>query len=310
MCILITGGAGFIGSYIIKKLIEDDYENIIVYDQCPRIEKIKNLINKVNVIRGDITDFHTIFDIIKKFEVSSIIHLASLLIIESQERPLQAIKINCEGFINLLEAARILDIESIVWASSRDVYGPSSFYSKQPVNEEDPPKPVNVYGICKLFDEMIAEQYYKTYGIKAIGLRLEVTYGPGRFRGHSYYVVDLFEKPAKNLPITIECGDLRVNWLYVKDAAKAFVLAFKKASELRNLVYNIGGEEKTIKEVVEYIKTLMPNAKIYVKSGYGPFTQYPSIDISRAIKELGYTVEYPVEKGIRDYISYLLSHNY
>ncbi len=157
---------------------------------------------------------------------------------------------------------------------------------------------------------MMAEQYYKTYGIKAIGLRLEVTYGPRRFRGFSYYVVDLFEKPVKGLPVTLECGDLRVNWLYVKDAAKAFILALNKAERLRHLTYNIGGEERTVGEVAEYVKTLIPNAKIQVKSGYGGFIQYPSMDITRAKRELGYNIEYDMKRGVREYIEYLRSHSY
>jgi UDP-glucose 4-epimerase len=308
MNILVTGGTGFLGSHIVRELVKRG-ENVIVYDITTNIDRIKDVAEKVNLVKGDITDYATLLNTIKKFEVSYVIHLASLLY-ESQQLPLLALRINCEGFINVLEAARIMDLDRIVWASSEAVYGPSSYYEKQPVDENAPVNPQTVYGSCKAFNEFMAKQYHDTYGIDVIGLRLTTIYGPGRYyRGFYYFAVDLIEKTAKGEPVKLDCGDLRVNWLYVKDAAKAFVHACysKKA---KHIIYNIGGEEKTVKEVAEIVKTIIPHAIIEVKDGYGSFTPRPSIDMSLSFNELDYQPSYTVRKGVQEYIDYILGYHY
>ncbi|MEM2110941.1 MAG: NAD(P)-dependent oxidoreductase [Candidatus Bathyarchaeia archaeon] len=304
MNVLITGGTGFIGSHITRELANSG-ETVIAYDLYPNTERIRDVTKNVKIVLGDVSDYATLMTTIKKEKVSHIIHLAYVTDISgSQQRPLYAVNSNCTGYLNIIEAARVMDVERVVCASSRDVYGPSDYYPRQPVTEDDPVKPTNVYGSCKAFNEFLAEQYHKIYGIDIVNLRPTIVYGPGRhFRGVAYYTVDLFLNPVKGEPVYLNCGDLRINIVYVKDVARAFVLALK-AQKIRHLVYNVGGEETLVRDIASCVKKLIPSASIQIEDGCGPFVQFPRIDSSRAREDFGYDLLYPLERGVKEYIEY------
>lgn len=296
---LISGGTGFIGSYLAKELI-DQGEDVILFDYLPNLDNIRDIIEKVALVRGNVLDTNELIETVKKYEVTHIVHLAYLLIPECQKHPLRATKINCEGTNNIFEVSRLFDIERVVWTSSCTVYGSEDDYGGKYVNEDDPIKPLTVYGACKAFNEYMGKFYYELYGLDMVGLRFTVVYGPGRRSGATAFASKLIENPARGEPVVVDYGDQEIDWQYVKDAVKAIVLALK-AERLRHRVFNTGGYLRKVREVAEYIKTLLPKSEIKVKPG--KLGWHMRFDVTRIKKELGYTPSYTVERGIREHIN-------
>lgn len=301
--ILVTGGTGFIGSHVTKKLVEQG-EEVIVFDAMPNLSRLGKVKDKVKVAKGDILDIEDLFNIIKSYDVEYIIHLAYFTdILGQEERPLKPIKINCIGFNNVLEVARILGVKRVIWASSVAVYGSSGYYSDQPVNEDAPTKPTTVYGACKVLNEYMGKHYYERFGLDNIGLRPTVVYGSGRwYRGLATFAYDLFAKPALGKPAKIPFGNQKVNWMYVKDVAKVFVLACY-AKKTKHKIFNLSGQVATVSEAAQCVRKLIPDAVIEVESGESEKQKRPVfIDITRAWKELGYKPSYTLEEGFKEYI--------
>jgi len=297
--VLVVGGTGFIGSYLCKELIKRNAQ-VIVYDLMPNIQAIEEVKDKVEVVRGDVGDLTNILEVVKRRNIDYIVHLAYLLIPESKKYPAMALKVNCEGTLNIFEAARILDVRRVIWASSIAVYGPPEYYGNRPVSEDDPPNPNTLYGACKLFNEHLARHYHKEYGLDIIGLRFTVVYGPGRIRGATAFVKDLIEKPALGLPVKVQYADQEVDWQYIKDAVNAIILAIN-AKKIKHIIFNTRGYLMSVRDVAEYIRSLIPEAKIELQPGRLGFTM--NIDASRAEEELGYKPTYTVERGIKEYIN-------
>lgn len=302
MVFLVIGGTGFIGSNVVKGLVERS-EEVIIFDAMPNINRLGNARHKVKVIRGDILDIEDVFYVTKTYNVDCIIHLAySTDILGQEERPLKPIKTNCIGFNNVLEVARIMDIKRVVWASSVAVYGPPEYYSNQVVNEDAPTNPNTVYGACKVLDEYMGKHYYEKFGVDNIGLRPTVVYGPGRwFRGLSAFTYDLFVGPALGKPVKISFGNQKVNWMYVKDVAKAFLLACY-VDKTEHKIFNIPGQVATIYEAAQIVQKLVPNAIVDVEAGEGRERWPAFLDVTRIEKELKYKQSYTLEKGFKEYI--------
>ena len=136
MTYLVTGGAGFIGTRVVRDLVRQN-EQVIVYDWYPDRTTLERLLtreeieNKVKIVQGDVTNFARLFDIIKQNNVDKIVHLAALLLHDVNASPLQGLKINSEGTINIYEAAKLLGLKKVVWISSGSVFGPPEAYPQE-----------------------------------------------------------------------------------------------------------------------------------------------------------------------------------
>ena len=130
MAFLVTGGTGFIGSYIVRNLVRED-NPVVVYDWFPERKALERLLSheeiesKVKIIHGDVTNFSQLIRTIKENNVDKIIHMAALLMHDINANPLMGTKVNCEGTVSIFEAARLLGLSKVVWASSGSVFGPA-----------------------------------------------------------------------------------------------------------------------------------------------------------------------------------------
>ena len=301
MTILVTGGTGFIGSSILRALVNKN-EKSIANDLMPDLSLIGDISDKIEIVRGDVLDLPNLLRIIKNHEVDKVIHMVYLLIDASRENPYRAIEINIQGTNNVFEAARILDLERVVFASSAGVYGPAEYYggTSVEVDEESPTKPTTVYGACKVLNEFMLKVYSERYDLDLIALRPTQVYGPGRTRGGVAFMSRLIEDPARGKPVVLAYPpDQEHDWLYVKDTADAFVTACF-AKKPKHDIFNIAGGTHTLEEAAKYIKELIPDAKItFGDKPVGWVSRYNS---TRAANELGIRPKYSLKSGVEEIV--------
>ncbi|MFQ6076169.1 MAG: NAD-dependent epimerase/dehydratase family protein [Candidatus Bathyarchaeia archaeon] len=304
MTVLVTGGTGFIGSHVVRRLVGQGRE-VVALDISPNPENLREAKDKVRVVRGDVLDIVNLTDVIKRNHMDQIVHLAYMLTVASRENPQLALKVNCLGNNNVLEAARTTDVKRVVWASSLSVYGGDERYSDQPVDEETPIHITHggVYGGCKILNEIMGRHYRAAYGLDNIGLRFSGIYGPGRAPtgkgAATAYWSSVIENPALGKPVRVPYVDDRYAFLYVKDAAKAIDLALE-ARGLQHMIFNICGSVHSFREIIDIVRRIIPDAIIETEPGTSRTPLLYSME--RARLELGYEPTYDLETGIRDFV--------
>jgi nucleoside-diphosphate-sugar epimerase len=305
--VLVTGGTGYIGSYVAADLVEHGHEPV-AYDLSTddwRLAKL-GVADDVDIVRGDVADPTDVVRTVRETEVTHVVHLAALLTNAAEATPRAALDVNVQGTNNVFEAARTLSdqVERVAWASSAAIYAPPENYDAD-VTEDDLVYPDTLYGATKAYNEHQARVYREEFGVSDVALRPTVAYGPYRETGGSAFLVDLIEKPALGESFAVEYGDQLIDWQYVWDIAQAFRLAtFADEDDLSRRVYNVRGETTTIREAAETVAGVVPDADVSVSDeGELPWTQ--TLDTSAAQADLGYDPEYDLERGVRDYVNVL-----
>jgi UDP-glucose 4-epimerase len=306
--VLVTGGTGFIGSYVVKDLIEQGHD-AVAYDISTDTEILEQLgiAEETEVRRGDLADPTDFVRAVKETGSTRIIHLAALLTTTARDNPRAAADVNIMGTNNVFEAARTLDdqVERVSWASSAAVYAPPHNYDAEWVDEEELVYPDTLYGATKEYNEHQARVYHEDYDLDHVGLRPTVAYGPYRETGGSAFLANIIEKPALGESYSVEYGDQAIDWQHVEDIAQAFRRgAFAPEEDLTQRIYNVRGVLATVREAAETVKGIMPDADIDVSDeGELPWTQ--NLDMTKAKEDLGYEVQYDLESGFRSYINVL-----
>ncbi len=317
--VLITGGAGFIGSAVAKKLIERGDEIVIVdnfndyYNPKLKYDRIKIFLKglKFKLYKGDIRNYKLLEKIFsvenrsasggKKEKIDKVVHLAALAGVRSSlKEPVLYEEVNVIGTINLLEMAVKYKIKNFVFASSSSVYGNNK---KQPFSETDSvDRPISPYAATKKSCELIAHMYNHIYGLNTTGLRYFTVYGPW---GRPDMALFLFtDAIAKNKPIKVfNYGKMTRNFTYIDDIVSGTIIVLDKCKGYD--VMNIGGDtEDTLLKFIEVIeKNLGKKAKkkmMPMQPGDVPSTV---ADI-RKLRELGWKPTTRIEKGIRNFVEW------
>lgn len=325
MNILITGGMGALGSFVTRKLTEMGMEPIL-YSRHKEVSLMRDIENKAVIVEGDILDFDKLIMTIKTYKIGRIIHAAAMLR-ESESNPPGGIRINVEGTANILDAALKGDVDRVVYISAKGVYskaeGEYAHPIYKPMNEDYPTENnMGFYGLTKLCAEKVGCLYEQKYGIHFIALRLSSTYGPGKIskrvaRGaptQTAIQAKIIENAMLGKPTQLSQGaDQKNDFIYVKDAATG-ILSACIAENPKHRIFNIGsGEGSTLLDFANAVKKIYPKADIeigegldYLKIGYGVYSVY---DISRAKKELKFSPQYDIEKGVKDYVETIHQFN-
>jgi UDP-glucose 4-epimerase len=296
---LITGGTGFVGSYISRALVRSG-EKVTAYDFSPNTAIMDMIMspeekNSIGIVPGDVSDFLQLARSIEENKVTRIIHLSSMLHPASNENPPLAEKVNNLGMVNVLECARLFGIKKLVWASSVVVFGPPGMYSEEYLPNDAPHAPMHVYGACKSHCEFLANHYHSTWGVDHIGLRFTIVYGPGRTRGATSFVHKLMIEPALGKPAVVPYGDEVIDWQYVEDIA-SLVIKCSKTGPTKTTIFNTRFDIRSIREAKDYVESILPDADITLEPG--TFGIAWKLDDSLLQAEIGFTPEYPMEKGI------------
>ncbi len=308
MAVLVTGGTGFVGSFVARTLLEIGETPVLLDINGPG-DSLQDFTGKFVYVKGGITDFDLLLQTIQGYGIDRIIHLAALLSFGCERDPRRAIEVNVVGALNILEASRIAGIKKIVFASSLAVYGSLG----GALTEENlvPSHPL-LYGSTKLLVENLLDRYYRVYGIPFIALRYGGLYGPGEVRSPG--MAELTKKiestlSGKDVIIDDLGGEELRNFTFVKDAARATVKALLTEKNTHRIFNISGGEDSyvTSNEFHRIIKKLFPPAGKIIFKGTGGQNQ-GRLDISLARSELDYCPEYTLERGIQEDIDFFLSH--
>ncbi|MGC9179180.1 MAG: NAD-dependent epimerase/dehydratase family protein [Vulcanisaeta sp.] len=320
MSVLVTGASGQIGRFLVSELLDSGHDVVafdVRFDQ-ELLDKAK-INDKLKLIYGDLADIEELLNTIKKYNVERIIHLAALVLLESRARPLKAAKVNIMGALNVFEAARLMDLKRVVYASSEAVLGSPTNYNLKLINEDvHPLTPPDPYPISKFVNEAFGTFYREAYGIDIIGSRLTSVWGPGRYTGYTgqfnNFLRELIINGTAKVPEDFAYINAKLRWLYVKDGARAFAhIALVEKSKIRRSVYNVGSKKAwNIIDMINIIKELLPNAKIDFMplnkptdtSSRIPGPAGLEVDCSRLYEELGFEEKYGLRGGLLDMINY------
>lgn len=295
---LITGGTGFLGSYITKQLLEQGENVVLMSRSKPRANSMSEVltpeqISAVQYAEGDIQDIVTLIHICQDHKIDMIIHPAGMLLAECEQNPIKAIQTNILGTLNVFEAARICGMKRVVWSSSNSSIGLVNHLPYEFIPNDAPHTPVTIYGKIKDFNEFMGDFYYEKYGLECIGLRYTVIYGKGRRRGGANYIKYMLNDPALGIPSVVDNGNDSPNFVYVEDAARATILATK--IPYKRSAYNVTGEFISMRDLKDYVLTLLPDAQIELLPGAMDIAW--KFDTSVEEEELGYKPEYGIKRG-------------
>lgn len=305
--ILVTGGAGFIGSHVVRELI-DKGEEVIIYDNLRHgdvdfLKKLRFPDAEPELVLGDITDFAHVFQTLKEYEVKRIIHTAAITFIPTAiKNPSLTFNVNTLGTFNLLEAGRILDLEKIIYISSASTYGDFQY---SPADEKHPLEAKDIYGATKAAADRIAMSYYRTYGMPITVIRTTAVYGPGDLENR--VVKQFIEKALQGIPLDLQGGgEQRRDFTYVKDVAKGFLLALN-SDKANGEAFNISGmHDYSIKELAMTIKEFIPETEIEITEARRVDAKKGELDTSKAKRILGYEAEYNLKQGVKETIKWFL----
>ena len=261
MVILICGGAGFIGAQLVELLLQRG-ESVVSFDLYPDPGRIGHLGNKLKVVTGDITRIEDLIAAIRDFRVQRIVNLAYILGAESEANLQLAVRVNVMGMNNVFEAARLMGIKRVVYASSIAVYGLQSHFGERPVTEEDTCRPTLVYGAHKLCNEFMAQKYMDQFGMTIPGLRIAIVSGPGRKTGLTGWGSTYIDNPVLGKPaqIPLRSGQ-RTLVVYVEDVAEIFARLCLD-DKIRYPIYNSCAYAITLAELAQAVRKFIPGAKI------------------------------------------------
>ncbi len=299
MKILVTGGAGFIGSWTVEAVIKAGHEAIVVDDlSTGDLGNLRGIAKNIVFVNADVRDRGAVEEVFRAHGPDAVIHLAAVVSVdEVAEDPVRGFEVNVHGTLNLLEVARRHSVNVFVYASSAAVYGDPL---ELPITEEHPTRPKNVYGATKLAGEALVNAYRGSYGIRAVVLRYFNVYGPRMRPGPYAGVIRKFiEAVLGNKPITIfGDGEQTRDFIYVEDVARANLAALESGAAG---IYNIGTGIPT--KIVDLAYTIMEIAGkevpiIYADTRPGDI-MHSYADISRAKDELGWYPKTGLKDGLR-----------
>ncbi len=307
---VVTGGAGFIGSHLVERLLRDHRDaRLRVLDDfstghLQNLEFAPVVGARLEIIRGDIRDRPTVERVATGADV--IFHQAAMRSVpRSVADPLGANDHNVNGTLSVLEAARRAGVRRIVYASSSSVYGDRP---ELPKREDQPPAPISPYAVSKAAGEQYAAVWHRLYGVETVGLRYFNVFGPRQDPASEYAaVIPRFILWAlKGIPLEVHGdGTQSRDFTYIDNVVEANCLA-AEAPDAAGLAFNVGcGERVSLLEIAARLEELIgrPVARRHTPARPGD-VPHTLADIARAKRLLGYTPLVPFDEGLRRTLDY------
>jgi UDP-glucose 4-epimerase len=306
-CILVTGGAGFLGGAVVAALAGRG-DRVVAVDlvASERLQRLAASNPAVSVQIAEVTEWARMAALLQAERPAAIVHCAAVVgVPASVNAPFRTFEVNVGGSLNLLEAMRLFGVRRMVHISSEETYGP---FLAARAAEDHPQRPVMPYGISKLAVELLGNSYRELHGLECIHIRTCWVYGPDLPRQRIPKI--LVDAALAGRSLHVEAGaDFAVDHTHVDDVVQGILLALDKPQHPFD-AYNIGsGEALPLREMIAIVKELVPGARLTV--GPGPY-RHPggvpcvakgALDIARARSVLGYVPKYTLRSGLADYVS-------
>ena len=313
--VLVIGGAGFIGSFVVAELLKHPLKQVVVYDNFARgkaeylDEQLKDERCSIFPFGGDIRETDILNTAMEGMDY--VISLAAMWLLHCKDYPRTAFNVNIAGTFNVLEACVKNNIKKLIWSSSASVYGDAV---ELPMTEDHPFNNKNFYGASKIAGEAMCTAFNDRYGLEVIGLRYMNVYGPHQDQTAAYtgvVPIMLNKIEANEAPSINGDGSQAYDFIYVEDVARSNVQALLSQQEFG--MYNVGTEiQTTINELCELILELK-NSDLKVK--YNPYSE----DDARAMvknrigsrvkaeKEIGFKYKYELKEGLQKLIDWRIA---
>lgn len=303
---LVIGGAGFIGSFVVKELLKEPVSEVIIYDNFARgkMENIEDALSDKRCtifhLGGDIRETDVLNEAMKG--VDYVFCLAAMWLLHCKDFPRTAFDVNIAGTFNVLEACVNNNIKKIIWSSSASVYGDAV---ELPMKEDHPFNNKNFYGATKIAGEAMATAYNDRYNLQVVGLRYMNVYGPGQDQYAAYtgvVPIMLNKIDANEAPVINGDGSQAYDFIYVEDVARCNVDALK--SDVPFGFYNVATEIQT--SIKDLCDTILNLKKSDLKVIYKPY----SVDDARALvqnrigsavkakNDLGFEYKFSLKEGL------------
>lgn len=310
--ILVIGGAGFIGSHVVAKLLKTDAREIVIFDNFARGKRshiapyLADPRCKLYANGGDVREIDLLNDAMQ--DVDGVIHLAAMWLLHCKDFPRTAFHVNIEGTFNVLEACIKNNVKRLVYSSSASVYGDAV---EVPMTEDHPFNNRNFYGASKIAGEAMCRAFHDRYGLSYVGLRYMNVYGPHQDQTAAYtgVIPIMLNKIDASEPPTINGdGTQAYDFIDVEDVARCNVLALQ--SDITDEFYNVGsGVQTSIKQLCDLILELKQSD---LKVIYKP---YSADDARRMVqnrigcpkkveKDLGFTYKHSLREGLERLIAW------
>lgn len=312
MAYLVTGGTGYIGSYVARDLLRAGKQVVCLQRSgvTPVFREVmgNDDIGKIKLVQADVSNPVQLFNTVQQNDISVIIHLGYLMPPTCELQPGYGLQINCVGMSNVLEAARLFGLKRIVWSSAGHAIGRVSEFYSQPIKDDNAMyMPDSMYGAAKVLNEFMARHYHDSFGVDSIGFRLQQTFGIGRTRGGVKAFTDFLEKVALDQTAPIGRADAIIGMIYVEDVSDLMVTACEVPAT-RTRVFNAIEGQYTNRQVAEIVHRINPRAAITMEQepagSTGAGHRPPRLDSTSLGTELGWLPKYGIESGLKKVINY------
>ena len=304
---LVTGGAGFIGSHIVKRLLKL-HEKVRVIDNLStgRLDNLSPVLNRIEFIEGDINDFYTLERAMNG--VDYVIHQAAKVSVpESVKAPVSFHEANVNGTMFVLECCRSLNVKRLVMASSSAVYG---LNEQIPLQEENPVIQISPYGMTKYIDELYAGLYYNLYGLETVCLRYFNVYGPGQniYSPYAGVISKFINRMVRDEPVEIfGDGEQTRDFVYIDDVVNANLLSCWQVN-LGGEILNIGsGCRVSINQLHAILSDILGVKK---NPKYKPYRigdiSHSEASIEKATRVIGYKPLVNLKCGLQNTVDWVI----
>ncbi len=309
MKVLVTGGAGFIGSHLVDRLVEVGYD-VVVLDNFRRGNKLeKATLKKIRLIEGDVRDYQTVMDAAR--DCDYIYHFAAVLGVDIvADNPVETMETEVVGMTNVAKAAVYYGVEKIIYASTSGVYGKSAI--EQAVKEDFDVSPKSSYAIAKRYNEIYLASLYEEKNLQSVSLRFFNVYGPKQ--DNRMVIPRFFEQALTGRPITIYgTGKQTRDFTWIGDVVTATVELTQKATGCG--IFNISNEDEiTIEELAFKIKEITGSESeiVYItpsKNRYDFEVERRFGSSQKLYETTGFKPNTPLDYGLKEVYKYILKHS-
>ncbi len=312
MKFLITGGAGFIGSDLVRKLGKDKDIKVIVVDKLTYagdIKRIEKVLENISFYQEDITNYEGLHIIFEKEKPDIVVHYAAETHVDrSILNPDIFFQTNVIGTLNLLKLSQKYNIEKFIHISTDEVYGELSLNSEEKFTEESPLKPNSPYAASKASADMLVRAFIKTYGLPAIIVRASNNYGPWQYPEKLIPLSIVRILSNEKIPIYGTGRNVRT-WLFVEDFTEAILKIIEKGK--KGEIYNVGSsEEKTNLEVIKKLLELLKKDEKFIEfvpDRPGHDLRY-AVDTTKIETELNWKPRVNFKEGLEKTVEWYLAN--